>query len=412
MGNNMLKDDRVIQEEKVPCKEVSNWYKNSYPISQLLFPLERKRLIKEKKRVWKPVMIAGASFLLLILICFGVLGVGYYYYLTNIQPSITSFERPVSRDQSESIPSQPADTSIITGRSWNILLLGSDDDRKFAFPQILTQVMMLVHIDTLNNTIHMVSIPRDSWVPVPKVGGMHKIDQAFLLGAQHDKSFEGGIRLARMTVEQDYGVSIDRYAWVGLDGFANVIDMVGGVDIDITHPVVDDVYPDDNEVDSDPNNPYAYTRVYLTPGPQHLTGKQALQYVRTRHSDQIGDIGRTERQQQLLASLKLKLTSSTLLEHIPQLLKSLKDKFYTDLSEQEMLAMANYGRTLSYKAIKHITLGPGQDKQNYGHLTTLYDPSLGMDQSVIVPHCGNIQPVINHIFGLGNVQSCQMLGSG
>jgi LytR_cpsA_psr family len=47
------------------------------------------------------------------------------------------------------------------------------------------------------------------------------------------------------TVEKDYGVTIDRYAWVGLSGFASVIDTLGGVDIDVTHPIVDDAYPAD-----------------------------------------------------------------------------------------------------------------------------------------------------------------------
>ena len=369
---------------------------------------------KKKKREWEPVTIACTGFLLLMLLGCGALSTGYYYYKTNIQPSLTSFERPVSREQGEPALSQPVDSSIITGRSWNILLLGSDNDGKFTFPEILTQVMMVIHIDTVNNTVSMVSIPRDSWVAMPEVGGMHKIDQAFLLGAQRDNSFEGGVRLARLTVEQDYGITIDRYAWVGLDGFAKVIDTLGGVDIDITHPIVDDTYPDDSATSSDPNNPYAYTRLYLPPGPQHLTGEQALEYVRTRHADQIGDIGRTERQQQVLESLKPKLASSNVLGMVTQLLKNLDKKFYTDLSEQEMLAMADYGHTLSSNTVsntvQHITLGPGQDKQDYGDLATVYDPALAMNQDVIIPHCENIQPVINRIFGLGNLQSCNVTG--
>ncbi len=197
----------------------------------------------------------------MVLLGCSALGAGYYYYVTNIKPSLTSFERPVSRDQDEPALSQPVDFSLIAGRSWNILLLGSDNDGKFTFPQILTQVMMVVHIDTVNNMVSMVSIPRDSWVAVPEVGGMHKIDQAFLLGAQRDNSFEGGVRLARLTVEQDYGITIDRYAWVGLDGFAKVIDTFGGVNVDITHPVVDDTYPNDSGTSSNPNNPYAYNRL-------------------------------------------------------------------------------------------------------------------------------------------------------
>ncbi|HEX3643238.1 MAG TPA: LCP family protein [Ktedonobacteraceae bacterium] len=405
--------DTQTRQGRLTRPEVHAPYQSKSSTSQFLLPSKRRKLyhFKKKKREWEPVTIACTAFLLLIMVACGVFSTGYYYYMTNIQPSLTSFVRPVSRDHTEPVLSQPVDTSIITGRSWNILLLGSDNDGKFTFPEILTQVMMVVHIDTVNNTVSMVSIPRDSWVAVPEVGGMHKIDQAFLLGSQRDKSFEGGVRLARLTIEQDYGITIDRYAWVGLDGFAKVIDILGGVDVDITHPVVDDTYPDDSGAGSDPSNPYAYARLYLVPGPQHLSGAQALQYVRTRHSDQIGDIGRTERQQEVLEALKPKLTSSDVVGSVTQLLKSLDKKFYTDLSEQEMLAMADYGRTVSSNTLQHITLGPGQDKQDYGDLATLYDPSLGMDQSVIIPHCENIQPVINHIFQLGDMQSCNVTAS-
>jgi LCP family protein required for cell wall assembly len=404
-------DKQIALSGQLARTEVYPPYGSRSTASQPLSSSKRRKLnfFKKKKRQYDPVAIACTGMLLLILLSSGALGMGYLYFMTKIQPSLTSFLRPVSRDHHESTLSLPMDSSIVTAKSWNILLLGSDNDGKFAFPNILTQVMMVLHIDTVKNTISMVSIPRDSWVAVPEVGGMHKIDQAFLLGAQRDETFEGGVRLARLTIEQDYGIAIDRYAWVGLDGFAKVIDTLGGVDIDITHPVVDDIYPDDSSMDS--NNPYAYTRLYLVPGPQHLSGEQTLQYIRTRHSDQIGDIGRTERQQQVLQALKLKLASSDVIGSIPQFLLNLHTKFYTDLSEQEMLTMADYGRTLSSNAIHHITLGPGQDKQDYGDLATIYDPALAANQDVIIPHCENIQPVINHIFGLGNLQTCNVTAS-
>jgi hypothetical protein len=84
---------------------------------------------------------------------------------------------------------------------------------------------------------------------------------------------------------------------------------------------------------------------------------------------------------------------------------------YTDLSEQEMVAFANFGRSLSSSAVQHITLGPGTGNQNYGDLSTLYDPWAGSNQDVIIPHCENIQPVINQIFDLGDAQSCNVTGS-
>src|SRR5438128_9957902 len=106
---------------------------------------------------------------------------------------------------------------------------------------------------------------------------MHKIDQAFFLGAVHHNSFDDWVRLARLTIEKDYGITIDRYAWVGLGGFAKVIDTLGGLDIDVTHPIVDDTYPDDTGANA--NNPNDYKRIYNAPGPQQLNGPAALKYV-------------------------------------------------------------------------------------------------------------------------------------
>jgi LCP family protein required for cell wall assembly len=240
---------------------------------------------------------------------------------------------------------------------------------------------------------------------------MHKIDQAFLLGVTQNNSFDDGVRAARLTVEQDYGITIDRYAWVGLSGFAKVINTLGGVDIDVTHPVVDDAYPNDTGSGADPNDPYAYKRLYIIPGPQHLTGEQALEYVRSRHADLIGDIGRTQRQQQVLEALKLKLNLTTVLSDLPQLIKDMQGQVYTDFSEQEMIAFANFGRTLSSSAIQRITLGPGAGDQNYGELATLYDPGVGANQDVVIPHCDTIQPIINRIFDLGHAQSCNVTGN-
>ena len=343
-----------------------------------------------------PTLIA-LVFFLLILVC-GCSGATYAYY--NVNQPLSQFIRQVGRSSDEPNISQYDGT--ISGRSWNILLMGSDNDGKYSFPALLTQVMLIVHVDTVNNTVSLVSIPRDSWVNVPELGAMHKLDQAFLLGATNGNSFDNGVRLARLTVERDYGVSIDRYAWVGLNGFANVINTLGGVDIDITHPIVDDNYPDDTGSGSNPNDPYALQRLSLAPGPQHLNGQEALDYVRSRHADLVGDIGRTERQQQVLSALKQKLTVNSILGNLSQLFKDLKGQVYTDLSEQEMIAFANFGRTLPDSAIQRVTLGPGQGNQNFGSYQNVYDPLLQSNQSVIIPNCDTIQPEINNIFGLGS----------
>jgi len=363
----------------------------------------------KRRRKWPRVVL---MICLLLLLLFGsTAAYGYYFFNTNVQGPLANIIHQVSRGQDEPNSNVTPNTGNIMGQSWNILLLGSDDDGKFNFPAVLTQVMMVVHIDTVNNSVYMVSIPRDSWVYVPDVGGMHKIDQAFELGASQHSSFDDGVREARLTVEKDYGITIDRYAWVGLSGFAKVIDTLGGIDIDVTHPIVDDAYPDDTNTNH-PNDPYALKRLYLAPGPQHLNGLQALEYVRSRHADLVGDIGRTQRQQQVLEALKKKLNVASILSNLSQLIADLKGQVYTDLSEQEIVSFAYYARGLPSSAIQRVTLGPGPGDQHFGDYATIYDPTAQANQDVIIPNCITIKPVINSIFGLGDVQSCNVTGTG
>lgn len=364
---------------------------------------------KRRKRQWHPTTIALAMFALLLLVGGGTLSLVSYFYYTNIHQPLGGFVRPVARGQDEPV----LNAKPLQGQAWNILLLGSDNDNKYTFPAVLTQVMMVVHVDTSANKVELISIPRDSWVFIPEVGGMHKIDQAFFLGATHNNnSFENGVRLARLTVEKDYGIAIDRYAWVGLSGFAKVIDTLGGVDVDVTHPITDDQYPNDTGKGSDPHNPFAFKRLSFAPGPQHLSGEQALEYVRTRHADLVGDIGRTQRQQQVLQALRQKLNATSILSHFTELLKDLTGQVYTDLSEDEMLSFANFGRTLAGDAFQRVTLGPGSGDHNFGEYKSIYDPSLGSNQDVVIPHCTVIQPMFDQIFGFGGTQGCNVTGEG
>lgn len=359
------------------------------------------RARRRRKRRRPRCMTLFLLLLLALVVLGGLIVSGLYTLETTVLAPLAQFFHPLSNDNS----------SAIDGRAWNLLLLGSDNDQKFVFPAILTQVMMVVRIDPFNQQVSMLSIPRDSWVAVPGQAGRHKIDQAFYMGAAERRSFDDGVRLARATIEQDYGIPIDRYAWIGLEGFASLIDTVGGIDIDVTHPLLDDNYPDDTGGTS-PGNPYALKRLFLMPGPQHLNGEQALAYVRSRHADLVGDIGRTWRQQEVMAALKKKLDISTLFHHLADLFHSLSGKVYTNLNEQEMLSLANFARALPAGSLQHLTLGPGEGNRNYGGLATVRDPGQDFGQAVILPDCANIEPVVDQMFDLGDAHSCRADGGG
>src|SRR5438067_514868 len=168
--------------------------------------------------------------------------------------------------------------------AFTVLLLGSDDDSKFSADHVLTQSMILVRVIPSSKQVIMLSIPRDLWVPL-STGGMGKIDGAYSYG-------RAGAAIA--TVQENFGVHVNDYIWVGLLGLIRVIDAIGGIDIVTSNPVLDDYYP----LDITTTSTWGYQRIAVFGGPQHLDGRHALQYVRSRHNDLQSDFGRSRRQQQ------------------------------------------------------------------------------------------------------------------
>ena len=189
-------------------------------------------------------------------------------------------------------PSPSPSPSPVSQGAFTVLLLGSDDDSKFSGDHVLTQSMILVRVLPATKEVTMLSIPRDLYVHL-STGGSGKIDGAYSYGA-------AGAAIA--TVEQDFGVHVDDYIWVGLLGLIKVIDAIGGIDIVTSNPVMDDYYP----ADVYGGSPYGYQRIAVLAGPQHLDGIHAMQYVRSRHSDLQSDYGRSKRQQQVLQAIRAK----------------------------------------------------------------------------------------------------------
>ena len=236
---------------------------------------------------------------------------------------------------------------------------------------MLNQTDMVVRIDFVHHHVMMLSLPRDLWIPSDEGYCCNKLDEISLNETDNATTPLGvklhGFAHTVATIEQDFHIPINAYAWVGLDGFIKVIDTLGGVDIDVVHPIVDDTYPADI---TNPNNPYDYQRVYIAPGPQHLDGKAALEYVRSRHSDLLGDLGRTARQQELLLALKQKLDTREIFVHLEEIAIDLQGSVLTSLSMQEVLELASYARGLSSQDFTQMTLG----LPDYGYAAMIDSP--------------------------------------
>lgn len=129
----------------------------------------------------------------------------------------------------------------------------------------------------------LISIPRDSYLPIPG-HGKNKVNAAYSLG---------GPQLLVKTVEQNTGLRVDAYLEIGFGGFVNVIDSVGGIEMCLPKAIKDK----DSHID-------------LPKGCQTLDGTNALGYVRMRHADPLGDLGRVQRQRTMLAAVARKGVSA------------------------------------------------------------------------------------------------------
>jgi LCP family protein required for cell wall assembly len=357
--------------------------------------------IRKQKRFPVLARVAIATLLLLVI----VTGGGAWYYQANFASHFNSITgqqaanlsgKKSNTSSQNQAPVGVSNTASIGNKRINILLLGSDDDAKFQGGAPLAQTDIIVTIDPNTKYVGMLSIPRDMRVNIPNgIAAPNKLDTAFAYGWQYvhvgPTPFSNAVGLSMLTIEQNYGIHIDHYAWVGLDGFVKVIDTAGGLDIDATHPMVDDDYP--NDVNN--KNAYDYKRLYIAPGPQHMNGVQALEYVRTRHSDLVGDFGRSARQQQVISQLKTKLDTPDIINKINELAADLDGYVKTDMQLPDLVNFMNYARSLDLNKVDRAVLSPP------------YSNMAADNSGDYLPNCALIQPKIAQMFDLGDNARCE-----
>ncbi len=247
----------------------------------------------------------------------------------------------ISWKKSSSLPGIPYNLS----RPVNILVLGVDRvldaprGSLEAFGGRSDTILLLRFDPDGDRAVRLLSIPRDSRVLLPQKG-YHKINDANVLG---------GPTLAARVVSQTLNdVPIDRYLRVTTDAFKDLVDWVGGVEVYVPYPMT---YQDKTQ----------NLKINLEAGWQTLDGEQAEQFARYRQ-DSYGDIGRVQRQQVLLKALQKKLYSPTLLARLPQAMHLIGQHLDTNLTVEEMLALANFGRSLQRKDVQMVML-PGRFSQ-------------------------------------------------
>jgi polyisoprenyl-teichoic acid--peptidoglycan teichoic acid transferase len=242
-------------------------------------------------------------FSIIIFICAAGAG-GFFLYLNSVNKTINSLNTAEVENILTPIksPEEPV-TILILGR----------DTRDTESERGRADTIMLLYLDPERSTGSLLSIPRDTLVEIPGYGE-DKINAAYSYG---------GEELMIKTIQDFIGTDINHYITIDFQGFIDLIDAMGGVDIIIDRPLVD-----------------PKSGANLSPGEHHLTGEQALAYTRSR-STELGDIGRIQRQQHLFKELITQKLNRQYISNIPHYFNILIENTRTDL---EVMTILGYSK--------------------------------------------------------------------
>ncbi len=291
------------------------------------------------------IRLLGLVFVLLIAGLFGLLWVGNRPI--NPAPQTVPSVNPPPQVESidVTVPAASPLTTLNNGERMTTLIMGVDR-RQRDDGYTLTDSIMLLSIDPATETASILSIPRDLLVEIPGFRP-HRVNAAFILGAQEGGD-KAGVELAMQTISQNLGVEIDHYALLDFQTVVNIIDSVGGVTVRVPQTIDDPQYPDSN---------YGYDPFYIEAGEHLLDGNTALKYMRSRHG--TTDFSRSQRQQQVLLAFRNQLldrNSAELISLAPTVVDKLRDGFFTSLSTNEIVTLAQVATHLSTRNIRMAVL--------------------------------------------------------
>jgi LCP family protein required for cell wall assembly len=231
----------------------------------------------------------------------------------------------------------------------NFLLIGSD--RRSQTGSTRTDTLVLAILRPGEGQVSLISIPRDLWVSIPGFEN-NRINTAYQLGISTGYP-GGGPALLKETIQYNLGIRVDHTAMVDFNGFADIVNTLGGVDVPVSCPYTDwrliaPGYDPENE-----DNWYLYT---AEPGVIHMDGDLALWYARSRQKSNDFDRGR--RQQEVLRALFAQALQAGTLTRIPELYENFKETIETDLSLSDILQLSVYAPQMTNADIRSYYIRP------------------------------------------------------
>ncbi|MBB6449879.1 LCP family protein required for cell wall assembly [Geomicrobium halophilum] len=249
-----------------------------------------------------------------------IIGSVTLYLFLSVSSTANHMHSPIERGGSDIRPEQ---VDFEEEDPLSFLLLGLDAEE---VDYGRTDTMIVVTVNPRDESMKILSIPRDSHTELVGRGMKDKINHAY---------YYGGEEMAMDTVEHFLDVPIDYVATINMDGFEELVDAVGGIT----------VYN---------NLAFEYADVNFQRGELELNGKEALAYVRMRQDDPMGDAGRNDRQRQVIEGVLREGAQISAVASIGSILDAIGTNVQTNMEFEEMLDMQDYEP--SRRNIEQLTL--------------------------------------------------------
>ncbi|CAM4143892.1 LytR family transcriptional regulator [Bacillus luti] len=225
-----------------------------------------------------------------------------YYVYSNVSNALDAVHKPLDRDKSDK---RSEKVNVSDKKPISILMMGVDQRGE---DQGRSDSLMLFTLNPKTKSMKITSIPRDSYTEIVGKGKKDKINHAYAFG---------GIDMSVKTVENFLNVPVDHYIEVNMEGFRDIVDAVGGVDVN-------------NDLD------FKQEDLQFAKGSIHLNGAEALKYTRARYNDPRGDFGRQMRQRQVIQAVIKKGASVSSLANYDDVLKAIEKNVKTSLTQDQM----------------------------------------------------------------------------
>lgn len=305
-------------------------------------------MVKKKRSKLKWLWIS----LLIVFVLVASIGI----YVFTVYSSIKSTVNDTSHEPVEAIDTEVTKKKLENRESLNVLLLGVDEregDRG------RSDTMIVMTLDPTHSRMQLVSIPRDSRTEIIGKGVEDKINHAYAFG---------GSEMSVATVENFLDVDLDYYVRVNMEGLEQLVDAVGGITV---------------------NNALEFSQDghTFTKGMNTLDGKQALSYVRMRKKDPEGDVGRNERQRQVIQGVLDSGASLTSVTKIHKLIGILGENMVTNMQFADMQNLMTNYRNVSSNSTSYQMTGQGKFINNIWYLM-VPDDELSKTKDMITEYGG------------------------